>query len=799
MRTFRSLVLLLAVVLVTPFYASQFAQAEEVVFADPVLDQAVRQQLGITGSLSQTDLDQLYSLVLNEGTVTSLNGLEHAHNLVEFTLNNANVSDLTPLASLAELNYLSMNNNRIQDIRPLTGLRKLYYLDLSGNQISDISSLSGVTSLMELHLANNPINLKENNNRNALISLRQKGVDIDIEIEDTLPVEQSQEEQPIVVQGPTLTWTKLFKEYTDADYRTNKYSEYAYGNGIHVSSEGYTSKDAVHWTRNPAKISFKDVVFGKGRFVAVGREDSDEIPIWTSIDGINWTETARLPANAYLSLIAFSGTRFVVAGGRNSAGSIFSSEDGTKWTERKTGMTTTLKGLEWGNNAFVALGYQGAKFLVSKDGITWKKVNIPVKPYVDMWSLSFGMGFSGKAFFATNYEDAYITSKDGVKWTTIAKDANGILWGEFRRITDRYYAIGFKTTNGKRVSSYRTSKDGVKWTDVKYNGKAEDFGLDEVIRDGKQYFSYTSTAIYASADGVNWKQTKKINRIPPYLFRSAIGNGKMVLIGGGSSDAWGFVTIDSSGKVAYDMEDTPYKLHDVIWTGSQFFAVGSAGVMMTSKDGTAWKKAASPTKQSLSRIIRANGTYYVTGSNGLIMTSKDLKTWKTQKTNTETDLYSIAWNGKKFVAVGDWGVTLVSDNGTSWKAGSRIKDSRGDSVYELSDVMWGNGTFIIAPAQKYNLDIPYTVFRSADGTKWTKEELGDSKERFPSIFGVHYLGNTFVAVGDYGAVFLSKDGDKWSREETPDSPKLFAAELFNGKLYTFGLGTQIYAAEFKTQ
>src|SRR5262245_50572000 len=79
------------------------------------------------------------------------------------------------------------------------------------------------------------------------------------EIDEALPVEQPQEEQPKDVQGPSLTWTKLFKEYTDADYRMNVYSEYAYGNGITVSSDGLTSKDAIHWTRNPANILFKDV------------------------------------------------------------------------------------------------------------------------------------------------------------------------------------------------------------------------------------------------------------------------------------------------------------------------------------------------------------------------------------------------------------------------------------------------------------------------------------------------------------------------------------------------------------
>ncbi|MFC5469513.1 hypothetical protein ACFPPD_12340 [Cohnella suwonensis] len=807
MRIFRSLVLLLAVVLVTPFYALQFAQAEEVVFADPVLEQAVRQQLGITGSLSQTDLDQLSILDLKEGTVNSLNGLEHAHNLSVVTINNANVSDLTPLASLTELVYLSMNNNRIQDIRPLSGLRKLLYLDLSGNQISDVSSLSSITSIDELILANNPIDLKNTDNRNALLSLKQKGVAIDIPIEETAP-EQSQS-QPATAE-PQLKWTKLYPERTDL---ANHKDLYAYGNGIYVSSDGSTSKDGVTWSKNPKLANFKmrAIVWGKGRFVALEFKLYNKSSLWTSADGLNWTEYDQKIDNLYS--IAFNGSRFVAVGGDSRTGLVMTSEDGLHWTKRNTDMKSGLGDVSWGNGTFVAFN-EGA-FAVSKDGIAWKKVASPAKdkPFRDLH-------FGGSAFVAVG-DFALFTSKDGVKWSSVPSD--GIYWSRIIWVKDRFFIEGSKYSKDKieTIAVFKTSKDGKTWSDVvglgpltsKQYGTFGTFYHLNTLHDGKQYVTYTDIGIFTSVDGVQWKLTKKATIKPFYLTNSAVGNGKLVAVGGTVDDYYpkaekvadrGVWSIDSKGAYRSNLEFGKFPLYDVIWTGNQFFAIGAEGLMMTSKDGIKWSKAASPTKETLSRIIQANGTYYVTGSNGLIMTSKDLKTWKKQKTNTEAFISSIAWNGKKFVAVGDWGVTLVSDNGTVWKAGSKIKSANGDAIYNLSDVVWGNGVFIMTAAQRYHVDREYTVFKSADGTTWKKQSLAYSSPAgvstlSPSLYSIRYFGDTFVTVGNNGSVYLSKDGDQWSREAIPDSVILFSAQLFNGKLYVTGYTHQIYIAEFKAQ
>lgn len=803
----RALSLLLALLLLVQLLPTPPVHANETIaFGDPAVEQAVRTALSLpSGPITEDDMKFLEELQLpSSPVIKSLQGLQYAINLTNLDAQSNEIEDLSPLAPLTQLTVLNLNNNSVADLSPLAGFPKLEEIHFSGNHVTDLSPLVSIPSLKYADFTGNWIDVKAAANQSAIANLQQRL--------DTLHID-AQRKPPYI---PRISWSKLFnEETTDADYHPDIYGGFAYGNGIYVSTENYSSKDGVHWTSNAAKIYFQDIVFGKGRFVAVGfniKDKGEEItPIWTSTDGINWTQAAQLDPRAFIRYIAFNGTRFVVAGGSNPAGYIFSSEDGLKWTERKTGMTTDLKGLEWGNNTFVALGYRDGKFLASKDGIAWKKVSLPVK-YVEFWELSFGMGFNGNAFYATDGLETYLTSKDGVKWTTIPKDAKGIVWGEFRKIADRYYAIGFKKVNGEKIRFYRTSKDGIKWTDVKYTGKAQDFSLNTVVHDGNQYLSYASRAVYASADGVNWKIVKKINLMPIIVSGSAVGDGKMVSVGGyssfGTNRSWGYFQIDATGKVSYDSEDGKGPLNDVVWTGKQFLAVGDEGLMMTSKDGIKWTETASPTKESMYRIIVAKDTYYLTGSNGLIMSSKDLKTWKKQKSNTTLNIGSIAWNGKTFVAVGSRmleTVALTSDNGTDWKPVSiNRKTPDGSPAWNFSDVAWGNGTFVITVRQNYHLDLPYTVFLSSDGKKWTKAgtKYETTKERdwSQSFYGIRYTGEQFVAVGTNGSVYISKDGKEWGREEIPDSEQLFTAQFFNGKLYVVSaFGGQVYVGEFKNQ
>jgi Leucine-rich repeat (LRR) protein len=98
-----------------------------VTFADPNLEQAVRNALGIPAGqpITRADMTRLTSLEASRRDIQNLSGLEYAINLQKLFLFWNHISDISPLANLTNLQGLYLSGNRISDISPLvsnTGL-----------------------------------------------------------------------------------------------------------------------------------------------------------------------------------------------------------------------------------------------------------------------------------------------------------------------------------------------------------------------------------------------------------------------------------------------------------------------------------------------------------------------------------------------------------------------------------------------------------------------------------------------------------------------------------------------------
>lgn len=149
-----------------------------VIFQEPLIEQAVRIQLGKTENEIITEEDLLFVTELyiygssviakteqdmndaaeqlfqkNEmkaGTITSLDVLTKMPNLQSVSVSMQNIRDLTPLSGLTKLTTLLLKNNPIEDISPLGTLTSLERLSLFGAQIDDFSPLSRCTRLRDL-------------------------------------------------------------------------------------------------------------------------------------------------------------------------------------------------------------------------------------------------------------------------------------------------------------------------------------------------------------------------------------------------------------------------------------------------------------------------------------------------------------------------------------------------------------------------------------------------------------------------------------------------------------------------
>jgi hypothetical protein len=137
---------------------ANFEQEEEVYFADPNLEAAIRVYIHKPeGPIYPADLEGLIVLSAGGANITDLTGLEYCTNLITLSLVLNQISDISPLANLTNLTYLNLYDNQISDISPLANLTNLTWLHLWANEISNISPLSNLTNLRLLYLHSNQI------------------------------------------------------------------------------------------------------------------------------------------------------------------------------------------------------------------------------------------------------------------------------------------------------------------------------------------------------------------------------------------------------------------------------------------------------------------------------------------------------------------------------------------------------------------------------------------------------------------------------------------------------------------
>ncbi len=116
-----------------------------------------------------------------------------------------------------------------------------------------------------------------------------------------------------------------------------------------------TSIDALNWTVRalPVPGALHAATFGAGKFVSAGTVGG----ILTSIDGVQWVHQPAF-GDAEIRSLAFGGSQFVAVGKRKNSGIIWTSADGLSWTESATAVAP-LEGVAYGNGSFVAVGDGG--------------------------------------------------------------------------------------------------------------------------------------------------------------------------------------------------------------------------------------------------------------------------------------------------------------------------------------------------------------------------------------------------------------------------------------------------------
>lgn len=148
-----------------------FHDERYVYFADPALEQKVREALAIAPEqpILPGELDKLERLEAGNSRIKQLDGLEYAKNLKYLSLENNQITSLRPLANLAlqslsisdnpindqqlaflahsPLQYLFMDSTKVIDLTPLASKTQLNYLSIQYTQVTDLAPLQQLGNL----------------------------------------------------------------------------------------------------------------------------------------------------------------------------------------------------------------------------------------------------------------------------------------------------------------------------------------------------------------------------------------------------------------------------------------------------------------------------------------------------------------------------------------------------------------------------------------------------------------------------------------------------------------------------
>ncbi len=321
--------------------------------------------------------------------------------------------------------------------------------------------------------------------------------------------------------------------------------------------------------------------------------------------------------------------------------------------------------------------------------------------------------------------------------------------------------------------------------------------------------------ITTSANGLDWSPLRWEGA--HFLYGIAEGNGVIVAVGDGA-------TILRSVNGGTTWQRVPFDpvrdwLNDVVFAAGQFVAVGSQGIILTSRDGLTWTERprfafANGGHPSLEGVAHDGAGTYLAVGNGVILSSADGVQWTTvyQAPAGNPKFTDVTWDGNAFLVVGYEGAMwTVSASGSYSTVDSTTSEGfeavlvNGDdriAVGEHGIIMQRNGAAwterTAGPRQQMNgvaLNGSAYVAVGAGGRFITSDgEVGLVGNGNPALNAVVFDGNRYVAIGNGGAVRISTDGGtSWSSGTSGTTAALYGIASGMARLVAVGDGVALYS------
>jgi len=283
-----------------------------------------------------------------------------------------------------------------------------------------------------------------------------------------------------------------------------------------------------------------------------------------------WAVQSGATTNAMLGVYESTGEKVIVG----ASGLILSSLDAVKWVNEISNVSTNLNSVTNNGINYVVVGDAGtivySTVLKSKFGIStrsWSKIIAKISGNLN--SVVYNAGI----FVAVGDAGLIIYSTDGISWMI----ANSNNKKNLRNV--EFYAKGFIAVG--------------------------DAG-----------------ALLTSVDGLNWSIPKS-QVVVENLLSVATSGSQIVIVGANGAS---LISTDLGRSFLISRMPVQNTLTDITWDGARFIAVGFAGTIITSPDGTNWTTEISPVTNSLrhvSGMLGLDGKIHdiLVGDFGTILTS----------------------------------------------------------------------------------------------------------------------------------------------------------------------------------
>ncbi len=272
-----------------------------------------------------------------------------------------------------------------------------------------------------------------------------------------------------------------------------------------------------------------------------------------------------------------------------------------------------------------------------------------------------------------------------------------------------------------------------------------------------------------------------------------------------------FATISARAQDTWSQRasGTAQNLWGVAYGNNHYLAVGEAGTILRSSDGTAWAPVVSGSTNWLLAATYGHGQWIVVGDAGLVLTSPDAETWTARPISGAPRLNAVIATPVGYVTVGEAGRRYYSADGESWTALSNatyggttvwlrglVYDegfvrSSGDAGFIGSDAQWQSGNY--KGTVTFDNDVPVALTNPveglavANGTRvavghggviqtarrtftWRQRPSGTSA----GLRAVTSFRGRFLAVGDNGTILRSETGETWSALNSGNTQSLVA-------------------------